>query len=139
MPEVFAGFVAGYAMAVITTPMLSFLLIRLRLESDLMSRLLPEGTSAVGLSVLLHGALAMTWTALGLLLGLILLAMRDSGEALGSLNGAYTLFVAGLFVAIGAPLFALLAPIRRLIASAVVVAILVFGWLTPYLAHWSES
>jgi hypothetical protein len=139
VPEVFAGFVAGYAMAVITTPMLSFLLIRLRLESDLMSRLLPEGTSAVGLSVLLHGALAMTWTALGLLLGLILLAMRDSGEALGSLNGAYTLFVAGLFVAIGAPLFALLAPIRRLIASAVVVAILVFGWLTPYLAHWSES
>jgi hypothetical protein len=139
VPEVFAGFVAGYAMAVITTPMLSFLLIRLRLESDLMSRLLPEGTSAVGLSVLLHGALAMTWTALGLLLGLILLAMRDSGEALGSLNGAYTLFVAGLFVAIGAPLFALLAPIRRLIASAVVVAILVFGWMTPYLAHWSES
>jgi hypothetical protein len=139
VPEVFAGFVAGYAMAVITTPMLSFLLIRLRLESDLMSRLLPEGTSAVGLSALLHGALAMTWTALGLLLGLILLAMRDSGEALGSLNGAYTLFVAGLFVAIGAPLFALLAPIRRLIASAVVVAILVFGWLTPYLAHWSES
>ena len=139
MPEVFAGFVSGYAMAVITTPMLSMLLVRLRMESELMSRLLPEGTSAVGLSVLLHGALAMFWTAMGLLLGLVLLAMRDSGSALGSLNGPYTLFVAGLFVAVGAPLFAVLAPLRRQVASAIVLAILVFGWLTPYLAEWSES
>jgi hypothetical protein len=137
--EVFAGFVAGYAMAMITTPMLSFLLIRLRLESALMSRLLPEGTSAVGLSVLLHGALAIFWTAMGLLLGLVLLAMEDSGPALGSRNGAYTLFVAGLFVAIGAPLFAVFAPIRRLVALAIVLAILVFGWLTPYLAQWSSE
>jgi hypothetical protein len=135
--EVFAGFVCGYAMAVITTPMLSFLLVRLRMESALMSRLLPEGTSAVGLSVLLHGALAMFWTMMGLLLGLVLYGMRDGGAALGSLNGAYTLFVAGLFVAIGAPLFAVFAPLRRTVASAVALAILVFGWLTPYLAQWS--
>jgi hypothetical protein len=139
VPQVFAGFVAGYAMAVITTPMLSLLLFRLRLESALMSRLLPEGTSAVGLSVLLHGALAMFWTAMGLLLGLVLYGMRDTGAALGSLHGAYTLFVAGLFLAIGAPLLAVFAPIRRLVALAVVLAILVFGWLTPYLAEWSES
>lgn len=139
MAEVFAGFVSGYAMAVITTPMLSLLLVRLRMESALMSRLLPEGTSAVGLSVLLHGALAMFWTAMGLLLGLVLLLMNDSGSALGSLNGAYTLFVAGLFVAIGAPLFAVLAPLRRQVALAIVVAILVFGWLTPYLAEWSAD
>jgi hypothetical protein len=139
VPEVLAGFVAGYAMAVITTPMLSLLLLRLRLESALMSRLLPEGTSAVGLSVVLHGALAMFWTAMGLLLGLVLLAIDDSGSALGSLNGAYTLFVAGLFVAIGAPLFTVFAPMRRLVALAVILAILVFGWLTPYLAEWSGS
>ena len=139
MAEVFAGFVSGYAMAVITTPMLSLLLVRLRMESALMSRLLPEGTSAVGLSVLLHGALAMFWTMMGLLLGLVLLLMNDSGSALGSLNGAYTLFVAGLFVAIGAPLFAVLAPLRRQVALAIVVAILVFGWLTPYLAEWSAD
>jgi hypothetical protein len=47
------------------------------------------------------------------------------------------LFVAGLFVAIGAPLFAVFAPLRWTVASAVAVAILVFGWLTPYLAQWS--
>lgn len=139
MPEVFAGFVTGYAMAVITTPMLSFLLVRLRLESALMSRLLPPGTSAVSLSVLLHGALAMFWTAMGLILGLVLLAMRDSDSALGSLNGPYALFVAGLFVAIGAPLFAVFAPLRCLVALTMVLAILAFGWLTPYLAQWSET
>jgi hypothetical protein len=139
VPEVFAGVLAGYAMAVITTPMLSLLLVRLRLQSAMMSRLLPAGTSAVGVSVVLHGALAMFWTAMGLLLGLVLLAMDDSGSALGSLNGVYTLFVAGLFVAIGAPLFAVFAPMRRLVALAIVLAILVFGWLTPYLAEWSES
>jgi hypothetical protein len=137
--EVFAGFIAGYALAVITTPMLSFLLIRLRLESDLMGRLLPEGTSAVGLSVLLHGGLALFWTAMGILLGLVLYAMRDAGGALGSLNGPYTLFVAAIFVMIGAPLFTFIAPARRLVATSVALAILVFGWLTPYLAEWSAD
>jgi hypothetical protein len=137
--EVFAGFIAGYAMAVLTTPMLSFLLLKLRMESPLMARLVPEGTSAVGLSVLLHGGLALFWTMMGILLGLVLLGMEDAGSALGSLNGPYTLFVAALFVAIAAPIFALFAPLRRVIASAVVLAILVYGWLTPYLAEWSEG
>jgi hypothetical protein len=135
--EVFAGFVTGYAMAVLATPFLSIWLIRLRLESALMARLLPEGTNAVSMSVILHGALAMFWTAIGLILGLVLFGMRGAGEAAGSLNGAYTLFVAGLFVALGAPLVALLPPLRRVTIPGIVVAILVFGWLTPYLAEWS--
>jgi hypothetical protein len=137
MAEVFAGFISGYAMAVITTPILSFRLVKLRMESGLMARLLPSGTSAVSVSIILHGALAMTWTALGLLLGLVLYGMRGEGEALGSLNGPYTLFVAALFVALGAPLAALLVPARRVLISATLLAILVFGWLTPYLASWA--
>jgi hypothetical protein len=136
--EVFAGFVSGYGMAVITTPLLSVWLLRLRLESALMSKLLPQGTSAVSMSVLLHGALALFWTGIGLVLGMVLFGMRGAGEALGSLNAPYTLLVAGLFVALGAPLFALLPPLRRLTASGVVLAIAVFGWLTPYLAEWSS-
>jgi hypothetical protein len=135
--EVFAGFISGYVMAVITTPLLSIWLLKLRMESALMSRLLPAGTSAVSLSVILHGALAMFWTGMGLLLGLVLYGMRDRGAALGSLNGPYTLFVAALFVALGAPLVALLAPARRVFIFGIVLAILVFGWLTPYLAEWS--
>jgi hypothetical protein len=136
--EVFGGFVTGYAMAVISTPLLSFWLVRLRLESALMAKLLPEGTSAVGLSVILHGALALFWTGIGLVLGLVLYGMRDAGEALGSLNGPYTLFVAALFVALGAPLVGLLPPLRRMLVSGIVLAIIVFGWLTPYLAEWSS-
>jgi hypothetical protein len=138
MAEVFAGFLAGYALAVVSTPLLSVLLLRLRAESPALERVLPVGVSAVGASVLLHGALTMVWTALGLVLGMTLLAMEGAGGALGSLNGPFTLFVAGLFLALGAPLFALLVPLRRLIALTLVAAVLVFGWLMPYLAEWSK-
>lgn len=138
MAEVFAGFVSGYGMAVITTPLLSVWLLRLRLQSALMSKLLPQGTSAVSMSVILHGALALFWTGIGLMLGIVLFGMRGAGEALGSLNAPYTLFVAGLFVVLGAPLFALLPPLRRLTVSGIVLAIAVFGWLMPYLAEWSS-
>jgi hypothetical protein len=138
MAEVFAGFLAGYAMAVVSTPLLSVLLLRLRAESPALERVLPVGVSAVGVSVLLHGALTMVWTALGLVLGMTLLAMEGAGGALGSLNGPFTLFVAGLFLALGAPLFALLVPVRRLIALTLVAAVLLFGWLMPYLAEWSR-
>lgn len=138
MAEVFAGFVSGYAMALLTTPLLSVWLVRLRVESELVGRLLPPGVGAVSLSVLLHGALVLFWTGIGMLLGLVLLAMRDAGAALGSLNAAYTLFVGGLFLAIGAPLVALLAPLRRILATGTVLAILLFGWLMPYLADWSK-
>jgi hypothetical protein len=138
MAEVFAGFLAGYAMAVVSTPPLSVLLLRLRAESPALERVFPVGVSAVGVSVLLHGALTMVWTALGLVLGMTLLAMEGAGGALGSLNGPFTLFVAGLFLALGAPLFALLVPVRRLIALTLVAAVLLFGWLMPYLAEWSR-
>ena len=138
MAEVFAGFVSGYGMAVITTPVLSVWLVRLRMESALMAKLLPEGASAVSMSVLLHSALALFWTGIGLVLGMVLLGMRGAGEAMGSLNGPYTLFVAALFVALGAPLVALQPRLRRLSLSGIVLGILVFGWLTPYLAQWSS-
>ncbi len=138
MAEIFAGFVTGYAMAVLTTPLLSFWLFRLRMQSAFMARLLPEGASAVSMSVILHGALVMFWTGIGLVLGLVLYGMRGAGEALGSLNVPYTLFVAGLFVALGAPLVMLLPPWRRLTVPGLLLAILVFGWLTPYLADWSS-
>jgi hypothetical protein len=137
LAEVFAGFVTGYAMALLSTPLLSLGLVKLRLESALMARLVPEGANAVSMSVILHGALAIFWTGIGLLLGLVLLGMRGSGEALGSLNGPYTLFVAALFVALGAPVVALMPAFRRATVPVLLIAILVFGWLTPYLAEWS--
>lgn len=137
MAEIFAGFVTGYGMAVLSTPLMSIWLVRLRMESGLMAKLLPEGASAVSMSVVLHGALAMFWTGVGLILGLVLFGMRGADEALGSRNAPYTLFVAALFVALGAPLAALLPPLRRLTVPGIALAVLVFGWLMPYLAEWS--
>ncbi len=107
-------------MAVLTTPLMSIWLVKLRMESALMARLLPEGTGAVSMSVLLHGALAMFWIGMGSILGLVLFGMRGAGEALGSLNAPYTLFVAGLFVAMGAPLVMLLPSLRRLTLPGIV-------------------
>jgi hypothetical protein len=134
---VFAGFVAGYILALISTPLVSLLLLRLRAGSDLLERLLPAGTSAVGVSVLLHGALALLWTGFGIVLGLLLLAMRGAGEGAGSLNAPFSLFVAGLVLAIVAPVFVILRPLRRYVAGYALVVLLIFGWLMPYLAEWS--
>jgi hypothetical protein len=135
--EVFAGFVAGYLLALISTPLLAFGLIRLRSSSALLARLLPEGVTAVPLAVLVHMAMFFFWTGLGILLGLLLLGMDGSGAALGSLNGAYTLFVVGLTLMLITPVAAILKSIRPAMIASGVLIILVFGWLMPHLAEWS--
>jgi hypothetical protein len=138
MAEVFAGFVAGYAMALLSTPVVAIAIVRLRATSPLLARLFPEGISATPLAVILHGALFLFWTALGIVLGLMLLAMRDSGEAIGSLNGAFTLLVIGLTLAIVAPIVIVLRQVRPAVLLAGLTVVLVFGWLMPYLADWSN-
>ncbi len=138
MAEVFAGFVAGYVLALITTPMVAIGMVRMRANSALLARLLPEGVSATPLAVIVHGGLFFFWTALGLILGLMLLSMKDSGAALGSLNGAFTLFVAGLTLALVAPFAIVLRPAESAMITGGIVVILVFGWLMPYMAHWSN-
>jgi hypothetical protein len=136
--EVFAGFVCGYILALVSTPLLAMVLLRLRSGSELFARLLPPGVSALSLSVLLHGALFMFWTAVGILLGLILLAMEDAGAAAGSRNAAYSLFVAGLVLALAAPVVIAVRPLRQMGLVCAVAALVVFGWLMPYMAEWSN-
>ena len=138
MAEVFAGFVCGYLLALISTPLLAIVLLRLRTGSELLGRLLPPGVSALSLSVLLHGALFLFWTAAGILLGLVLLAMGDAGDAVGSLNPPFSLFVAGLTLALAAPVVIVLRAVRRPALICAVAAVLVFGWLMPYMAEWSN-
>lgn len=137
MAEVFAGFVAGYVLALVSTPLLAVVLVRLRAGGGLLAQLLPPGVSAVSVGVLLHGALFLAWTALGIILGLVLLAMRDAGGGMGSANAAFTLFVAGLVLALAAPIAIALPPLRRAAIICALVAVGVFGWLMPYLAEWS--
>jgi hypothetical protein len=92
----------------------------------------------VGVSVLLHGALVLFWTGVGLVLGIILFAMRDADGAAGSLNGPFTLLVASLVLAVAAPLVALAAALRQIVIISALLALLIYGWLMPYLAEWSK-
>jgi len=138
--EVFAGFLCGYISALVLTPILALGLLKMRATSDLANRLLPPGTSAVGLMVILHTGMAMFWTAAGLLLGLVLNAMNGGHRVQFLLirNVAFTVFVAGLVLAAVAPIALLSSRYRRsaLIGGSLVV--LLFGWLMPYLAAWSS-
>lgn len=138
MSQVFAGFVAGYGLALLTTPFLAYLLFRVRAGSELLMRMFPSEAPMVAVAMLIHGALTFTLTGLGLVLGLVLLAMKDADGAAGSLNWPFSLFVAALTLAGVAPIFALLRPFRRGIAAYSVLFVAVFGWLMPYLADWSK-
>ena len=137
MPQIFAGFICGYALALLSTPLLAVGLLRLRGESPLMARLFPKATSVTSLAVILHFGLFFACTGLGMILGLVLLAMDGAGGALGSPNAPYTLFAFGTIVAIIAPLFVLVPTLRPVSAANALVAIAGFGWLMPYLAKWA--
>jgi hypothetical protein len=138
MAEVFAGFVAGYLLALLSTPFFAVLMFRLRARSELLRRLLPAESNVVAVAMLLHGGLTLTLTAVGIVLGLILLAMEDGEAGAGSLNWPYTLLVAAMILAIVAPVFAVVRPLRRVIATGALLGLAVFGWLMPYLADWSK-
>ena len=138
MGELFAGFVCGYILALISTPLLAVLLLRLRASSPVLARLLPEGTSAVSVSILLHLMLFFAWTGLGIILGLVLLAMRDEPGALGSSNAAFTLFVAGLTLMLLTPFVFLIPRLRHAAIACAVLMLVVFGWLMPHMAGWTS-
>ncbi len=138
MSQVFAGFVAGYGLALLTTPILAYIMVRMRAGSPFLTRLFPREAPMVAIALLLHGALTFTLTGLGLVMGLVLLAMKDANGALGSQNWPFTLFVAAMTLAGVAPIFAIFRPFRRGILAYSVLFIVVFGWLMPYLATWSK-
>ena len=138
MGEVFAGFVSGYILALIGAPALALALTKLRVSSPLAARLMPEGAPVVAMIVALHGALIVVFTGAGLVLGMLLFAMKDGGGALGSRNIAFTLLVVGLTMAVFAPVVIVSARFRlQALAAAAVVAAL-FGWLMPFMAEWSK-
>ena len=142
MPQVFAGFICGYGVALVSTPLLALMLLRLRAaatpESSL-GRLLPPNLSVTSLGVLLHTGLFFFWTAVGMLLGLVLLAMRGAGSALGSDNGAFSLFVAAVMLALFAPVAALVRVWRWQIVACALAVVVAFGWVMPHLARLAQE
>ena len=136
MAEVLAGFVCGYGLALLISPLTAIALARARVSSPLLRQVLPQGTSLVAVSIIVHGFALLMLTALGIVLGLILGGLEDRSPAggLGSPNGAFTgLILAATAIAV-LPL-ALVVPRLRLplLAGGLVFAAL-FGWLMPYLS-----
>ncbi len=77
MAEVFAGFVVGYALALVIAPIGAIALVRSNDRSGFAQRVAPPGTSVLALSVVLHVAAIVVLTAIGLVLGMALAGIDD--------------------------------------------------------------
>ena len=141
MAEALAGIICGYGLALVATPLVAIALLRARATSPQLQRLLPEGTSLIAISVILHTFIFLTFTALGLLLGLLLAGLdgRSPEGGLGSPNRVFTAFIIATAAIAVVPL-ALFASRQRLplLAGGLLFAG-VFGWLMPYLAQWGPG
>ncbi len=136
MAEVLAGFVSGYGLSLLITPVAAIALVRARVTSPFLSRVVPEGTSLIAISIIIHTFAVLTLTALGILLGLLLAGLESSSPAggLGSPNRVFTAFVL-IATAIAVGPFALaFARLRRPLLAAGLLFVACFGWLMPYLS-----
>jgi hypothetical protein len=136
--EVLAGVVCGYALALVSAPLVALALLRLRSRARFLSIAVPERAPVLALTVVLLWFTFLLWTALGMVFGLALLGFEDRApqSGLGSPNLAFTLFAVFWSVVAFAPVAIPLKPARRYVFLAAVVFAGVFGWLMPHLAGW---
>jgi hypothetical protein len=135
VPEVFAGFVMGYAISLAVAPLGAWRLISTNDRSGFAQRMAPPGTNFVALSVVVHLAAVLLLTAIGMILGLMLggLEERRPNGGLGSPNLVFTLIVVALTAVVIIPLLILPAVRRYVVISGGIFAAL-FGWAMPWLA-----
>ena len=135
MAEVFAGFVIGFAIALVASPLAAWGIVSSNDRSGAAQRLAPPGTSVIALAVVLNLAAVLLFTALGMILGMALAGIEDRRPdgGLGSPNVVYTLLVVALSAVIVIPMLVVPAVRRYAVAGAVVFAAL-FGWAMPWLA-----
>lgn len=139
MAEVIAGFVCGYALALIATPLAAIALVRARATSEAVARTMPEGTSLAAVSIVLHMFAMLTLTALGILLGVLLGGIEGSSPAggLGSPNRVFTVFILATTAIAVIPLAVASRRLRLPLLGGGLLFAGCFGWLMPYLATWS--
>ena len=139
MPEVMAGFISGFALSVLVTPVAAIAIVRARVTSPLMRQIVPEGTSMIAVSVIIKLFAVLTLTAIGLLLGLLLAGIESSNPAggLGSPNRIFTAFILITTVVAVLPISIASARLRAPMLAGGLVFIATFGWFMPYLASWS--
>lgn len=138
MGQVFSGFVCGYILALFTTPILAVVMLRLRSDSASLQQLLPRRLSVLPITVVLHGGLFLFWTAVGMILGLLLLAMPEDRAALGSAHLGFTVLITSSLLMLTPPLLFLSGRFRGYVLVTLLVALLVFGWLMPHMVSWAK-
>lgn len=141
MAEVMAGFVCGYALALIVTPLAAIALVRARVSSPTLAQVMPEGTSLIAVSIILHVFAMLTLTAVGILLGLLLAGLEESSPegGLGSPNQVFTVFIlAATAIAVG-PLALFFSRLRLLLLATGLLLVGLFGWFMPYLSLWGPE
>jgi len=137
MAEVFAGFVCGYAIALLFTPLLALTIINARSRVPYLAKAIAPNISAVALTVPISLLAFLIWTAIGMVLGLLYRGAEQNipQGGLGSPNLLYTALVlsfgtsALMIIALG---------LRRLPWQVLVVEVTFvggFGWAMPYLAR----
>jgi hypothetical protein len=136
MREVFAGFVIGFALALAAGPIAAFAVVSASGKSERARSLAPPGTNFVALSVVLHLAAVLLFTALGIVLGMALAGLEDRRPAggLGSPPALDTLIVLIAAAIFALPALALPGARRYGVAGALLFAVL-FGWAMPWLAE----
>ncbi len=139
MAEVMAGFVCGFALSLAATPVAAILIVKARVTSPLMQRIVPEGTSLMAVSVLLHTFFMLTITAVGILLGILLAGLEDSNPVggLGSPNRVYTAFILITTAVAVLPLSIASSRLRLPFVIGGLIFVAMFAWFMPYLASWS--
>lgn len=136
MAEAFAGFLCGYALSIMATPVLALVLVRGRVNSAFIQRAMPEGTNVVALSIVLHVFLLLVLTAIGMLLGLLLYGLENNRPdgGLGSPNRVYTIVILAIAAIAVLPLAVVVRRQRIALLAIGAVFVVTFGWLMPYLS-----
>ena len=136
MEAVIAGWVAGYAMAILTTIALTIVAVRGNGLAGFRT-LIPEGVSPVLVAVPVSLGAFVLWTIAGLGLAMFyeLASLGDEADALGSPSAPF-LIMAAAAALIPLPLMVLLWRRNWWVWCALSAAFLgLFGWLMPVLAE----
>ena len=141
MAEIFSGVVCGYALALLVTPVAAIAMIRMRVQSDWLRRVVPEETPLLAWSLVLHSFWFLMFTGMGMLLGLLLYGLEDSqpDSGLGSPNAVFTIVVIATSAIAVLPLALALPRWRTPLLVSGLMFGLTFGWIMPYLSMISPG
>lgn len=136
MGAAMSGFICGYALALLATPVIAVALLRARVSNTLMQRMVPEGTSLVAVSIIIHTFALLLLTAAGILLGIMLAGLEESRPAggLGSPNQLFTLLIIAVAAIAVLPLAFAIPRWRLSLLVSGLVFVATFGWAMPYLS-----